>query len=74
MPPDQASGASADLSDYAGPQTTPDAAVAAVRDWLARSLPPGGRLPSAAARPRSGLSARRRSIARGTRSTPARGW
>ena len=43
MPPDQASGASADLSDYAGPQTTPDAAVAAVRDWLARSLPPAWR-------------------------------
>jgi alkylation response protein AidB-like acyl-CoA dehydrogenase len=39
MLPDSSNGASANLSQYAGPQTTPDAAVTAVRDWLARSLP-----------------------------------
>ena len=43
MVPDRPSGASPDLTDYAGPRTTPDTAVAAVRDWLARSLPPAWR-------------------------------
>jgi alkylation response protein AidB-like acyl-CoA dehydrogenase len=39
MLPDRQNGASADLARYAGPQTSPDAAVAAVRDWLAARLP-----------------------------------
>lgn len=39
MLPDRQNGASADLGRCAGPETTPEAAVAAARDRLAASLP-----------------------------------
>jgi alkylation response protein AidB-like acyl-CoA dehydrogenase len=43
MPPESGSRASVDLGDYAGPLTTPETAVGAVRDWLAAALPAGWR-------------------------------